>query len=258
MPSESLWRRARFWTRCLRSRPKTGFGEPRLQRVILETVATTNCTARRCLARAELGARNETRSLENATLRQHSAETMSDETFFEISSAASGLKESAGNDRRCSVSTAASVSNFPQPECDRVSHLGCGVRVEGRIFSDQDFQVDGEVDGSLEACGHNLTVGAQAKVKAEIRAQNVSIIGTVEGNIEATDLIELCSQCRVTGQIKTRRIAIKDGAYFKGNIEVVQPSSVVAVRRSGAEVAVIGETEKERAESATNELLATA
>lgn len=134
------------------------------------------------------------------------------------------------------MSTAASALNFPQPE-ERISHLGHNVRIQGKIFSEQDLQVDGEIDGTLEVPGHNLTVGAKARVKAEIKAHNISIVGTVEGSIEATERIELCSQCRVVGEIKTRRIAIKDGAFFKGNIEVVQPKSVVAIRPTGTDVA---------------------
>jgi cytoskeletal protein CcmA (bactofilin family) len=59
------------------------------------------------------------------------------------------------------------------------------------------------------------------------------------------------------GQIKTRRIAIKEGAYFKGNIEVVQPVSVVAIRPPGAEGAVPGETETEKKTPAGDKPLAT-
>lgn len=135
------------------------------------------------------------------------------------------------------MSTAASALNFPEPEGERISHLGRGVRIEGKIVSDQDLQVDGEITGMLEVAGHNLTVGAKAKVKANIKAQNVSIVGTVEGSIEVVDRVELCSQCRVVGEIKTRRLAIKDGAYFKGNIEVVQSKPVVAIRPNVAEAA---------------------
>jgi cytoskeletal protein CcmA (bactofilin family) len=135
------------------------------------------------------------------------------------------------------MSTASSALNFPEPDTQRISHLGRGVRIEGKILSNQDLQVDGEVDGALEVSGHNLTVGAQARVKAEIKAQNISIVGSVEGSIEATERLELCSQSRVVGKIKTRRIAIKDGAYFKGNIEVVQPSAVVAIRPTLTDVA---------------------
>jgi cytoskeletal protein CcmA (bactofilin family) len=152
------------------------------------------------------------------------------------------------------MSTAAAASNSPRPDDVRGSHLGHGVRIQGKIFSDQDLQIDGEVDGTLEAGGHNLTIGSLAKVKADIRAQNVSIVGAVEGTIETTDLVELCSQCRVVGQIKTRRIAVQDGAYFKGDIEVVQPPAVAA----RPEVAVIGVAKKEQSKAESDELLATA
>jgi hypothetical protein len=53
-----------------------------------------------------------------------------------------------------------------------------GVRIQGKIFSNHDLHVDGEVDGALEVSGHNLTVGAKATIKAEIKAQDVSIVGT--------------------------------------------------------------------------------
>ena len=156
------------------------------------------------------------------------------------------------------MSTAASGLNSTPPESHQVSHLGQGVRIQGKIFSDQDLQVDGEVDGTLEACGHNLIVGSQARIKADIKAQNVRIVGTVEGTIETTDLIELGSQCRVLGQIITRRIVIKDGAYFKGDVEVVQPATVVASRPRGAEVAVIEMTKKEGLDAESDKLLASA
>jgi cytoskeletal protein CcmA (bactofilin family) len=128
------------------------------------------------------------------------------------------------------MSTATTVLDFPQADSERLSNLGSRVRIQGKIFSDQDLQVDGEVEGTVEVHGHNLTIGPRAKVRADIKAQNVSVVGTVEGTIEASERIELCSQCRVLGKIKTRRIAIKDGAFFKGNIEVMLPRAVAPIR----------------------------
>ena len=139
------------------------------------------------------------------------------------------------------MSTATAALDFHQPGNERVSNFGRRVRIEGRLFSDQDLQVDGEVDGTIEVRDHNLTVGPLARVKADIKAKNVVIVGAVDGTIEASDRVDLCSHCRVVGQIKSRRIAIKDGAYFKGNIELVQPReavqprSVVAIRPPEAE-----------------------
>jgi cytoskeletal protein CcmA (bactofilin family) len=128
------------------------------------------------------------------------------------------------------MSTATSVIDFPQGEGERLSNLGPRVRIQGKVFSDQDLQVDGEIEGTVEVHGHNLTIGPRARLRADIKAQNISVVGTVEGTIEASERIELCSQCRVVGKIRTRRIAIKDGAFFKGNVEVVQARAVAPIR----------------------------
>jgi cytoskeletal protein CcmA (bactofilin family) len=128
------------------------------------------------------------------------------------------------------MSTATSIMDFPQGEGERLSNLGPRVRIQGKVSSDQDLQVDGEIEGTVEVHGHNLTIGPLARLRADIKAQNISVVGTVEGTIEASERIELCSQCRVVGKIKTRRIAIKDGAFFKGNIEVVLPRAVTPMK----------------------------
>ena len=102
------------------------------------------------------------------------------------------------------------------------SVIGRGVRVTGEIVCHQDLFVEGEVDGRLELPDHRLTIGPRGNVKATIKAQNVVIVGTAEATIEATERVELCSQCRLVGDIKTPRIVIKDGAHFKGTIDVVR------------------------------------
>ncbi|MBZ5578651.1 MAG: polymer-forming cytoskeletal protein [Acidobacteriia bacterium] len=105
------------------------------------------------------------------------------------------------------------------------SLVGCTVRIEGRIFCDQDLFVDGEVKGSIELPDHTLTIGAHAKVTASIQAHSVVIIGQSQGDIQASGRVELRSLARHEGDIRTSRIAIQDGAYFKGTIEVTRPAS---------------------------------
>ena len=102
------------------------------------------------------------------------------------------------------------------------SLVGQSVRIAGDVCCHQDLFVEGEVNGSLELTDHKLTIGPQARVKANIHAQNVVVVGLAEGNIEATERVELCSQCRLIGDIKTPRIVIKDGAHFQGTIEVTR------------------------------------
>jgi cytoskeletal protein CcmA (bactofilin family) len=135
------------------------------------------------------------------------------------------------------MATAISVLDSNQPDSEQASIIGTRVCIQGTILSDQNLQVDGKVEGAIEMHGHKLTIGPRGEVRAEIEAQSVSIVGTVEGTIDASDRVELCSQSRVVGEIKARCIAIKDGAYFKGNIEVIESKSVVSIRQPEAEVA---------------------
>ena len=102
------------------------------------------------------------------------------------------------------------------------SLVGRTVRIAGEIFCHQDLFVDGEVDGSIHLPEHKLIIGPRANVKATIRAQNVVIVGNAEAIIEASERVELCSQCKLVGEIKTPRLVIKDGANFKGTIEVTR------------------------------------
>lgn len=103
------------------------------------------------------------------------------------------------------------------------SLVGRAVRIAGEICCRQDLYVDGEVDGQMELTDYKLTIGPQARVKADIRAQNVVIVGQAEGKIQATERVELCSQCSLIGDIETPRVVIKDGAHFKGTIHTAPP-----------------------------------
>ena len=110
------------------------------------------------------------------------------------------------------------------PAVERLSTLGRTVRVEGKIISNQDLHVDGQVNGSIELPSGRLTIGPDATVKASIKAHNVSLVGNAEGSIEADERVELCSQSRLVGDIRTPRLVIKDGAYIKGKVDVLDPA----------------------------------
>ena len=100
--------------------------------------------------------------------------------------------------------------------------VGSAVTIGGEIFSQQDLFVDGEVNGTMTLPNHKLTIGPQARVKATIKAQNVVIVGSVEGKIEASERIELRSHSQFIGDVRGPRIVIENGAFIKGNIEVTR------------------------------------
>src|ERR1039458_5235393 len=99
--------------------------------------------------------------------------------------------------------------------------IGKAVKVVGQIFSREDLYVDGEVEGTVEALEHKLTIGPNGTVRATIKAREVVALGAIHGNVEATDKIEIRKDAKLTGDIRTARIIIEDGAYFKGTVEFV-------------------------------------
>jgi cytoskeletal protein CcmA (bactofilin family) len=100
--------------------------------------------------------------------------------------------------------------------------IGKAVKVVGQIFSKEDLYVDGEVEGTVEALEHKLTVGPNGVLKAQVKAREVVALGTIQGNVDAADKIEIRKDARLTGDIRTARIIIEDGAYFKGSIDIVK------------------------------------
>jgi cytoskeletal protein CcmA (bactofilin family) len=120
------------------------------------------------------------------------------------------------------------VSSTPigrfEPE-NRVSAatIGKAVKIVGQIYSKEDLYVDGEIEGTVEALEHKLTIGPHGTVHAGIKAREVVALGNITGNVEASDKIEIHKEAKLVGDIRTSRIIIEDGAYFKGSIDIVKP-----------------------------------
>src|SRR2546427_7516907 len=100
--------------------------------------------------------------------------------------------------------------------------IGKSVTIKGQIFSREDLVVDGEIEGAIELNDHRLTVGPNGRVRAGIKAREIVVLGTIDGNVEALDKIDIRKDAKLIGDIKTARIIIEDGAYFKGSIDIVR------------------------------------
>src|SRR6202047_1605550 len=108
---------------------------------------------------------------------------------------------------------------------DRSSaRLGSSLHVKGEISGSEDLLIDGSVEGLIQLDERKLTVGATAKVTADIIAREVVVFGTVKGNLRAKDRIEIKKDGSVNGDLTTSRIMIEDGAYFKGSVEIDRTS----------------------------------
>jgi len=132
-----------------------------------------------------------------------------------------------------------SSTPFKTPESDMRSGqatIGKAVKINGQIFSKEDLYIDGDVEGTVELHEHRLTIGPNGRVQAAVRAREVVVLGAIQGNVEASDRIDIRKEAKLVGDIKTARIVIEDGAYFKGSIDIVRQEPQKAPVPSSATV----------------------
>lgn len=104
--------------------------------------------------------------------------------------------------------------------------LSSDVDIKGSVKFTNDLVVDGKIEGEISSDG-NLTVGENARLKAEIKTATVVVYGKVHGNITASDRVDLKASAEVVGDIKAKTLAIEAGAIIVGKSTVGTPSTPV-------------------------------
>ena len=115
------------------------------------------------------------------------------------------------------------------------TQIAQGTKVVGEISSAADVAVDGIFEGTLKA-DNAVVVGGQGEVRGEINASQITVHGRVRGNLAGKKSVDLQSSGRVEGDIVAPRVMILDGAFFKGNLDMVDEvaSDKPATQGSGA------------------------
>src|SRR5438067_13586899 len=103
----------------------------------------------------------------------------------------------------------------PADERRVAAWIGRGLRIEGRIVSQEHLTIDGQVEGTIEVGDHSLMIGPGAAVKADLIAKTISVSGAVTGNVTATERVVLQPSASVDGDIITPRLSMADGAVVK-------------------------------------------
>jgi cytoskeletal protein CcmA (bactofilin family) len=101
-----------------------------------------------------------------------------------------------------------------------VGHIGKSVVIRGELTGNEDLYLDGDIEGTIDLRDHKLVIGPNGKIKASITARELVVHGRLEGNVAATDRVELKKSCTLIGDVGTQRIMIEDGAFFKGAIDI--------------------------------------
>ena len=131
---------------------------------------------------------------------------------------------------------AAAEASRPQPPASVDSHrgmektvnIGKSVIIKGELNGSEDLAIEGQVEGKIELRQNVLTIGPNGKIKAQIFAKSVVILGEVTGNVTATEKVDIRDNGSVDGDIAAPRVAIAEGAHFRGSIDM-QRSGVKTV-----------------------------
>jgi cytoskeletal protein CcmA (bactofilin family) len=108
----------------------------------------------------------------------------------------------------------------PDTARGEMTFIGKSIVIKGELSCSEDLFIDGQVEGTIEPKGNRLTIGPTGRVKANVTARAVVVQGKLEGNIQASDRVDLKQSAVVMGDIATQRISIDEGVYFKGSVNI--------------------------------------
>jgi cytoskeletal protein CcmA (bactofilin family) len=101
-----------------------------------------------------------------------------------------------------------------------VANIGKSVLIKGELSGSEDLTIEGQVEGQIELKQHVLTIGQHGRIRAQIFAKAVVVLGEVVGNIKASDKVSIRDTGAVEGDILAPRVAIAEGARFRGKIDM--------------------------------------
>lgn len=109
-----------------------------------------------------------------------------------------------------------------------VTRIGKTVKMKGTLRFSESVQLSGEFEGKIESTGY-LYIEDGAEITADVRAESVIVGGTIRGNIEAKQRVEMLPSARIYGNVKTAAVRIEDGVAFEGKCQMVKNSDSVDV-----------------------------
>ncbi|MGH9512190.1 MAG: bactofilin family protein [Terriglobales bacterium] len=133
--------------------------------------------------------------------------------------------------------------------------IGRTLVIKGEVKGDESIYIDGQIEGTIQFGDHRVTIGRNGKISANISAREVVIMGSVKGNVQCTDRVDIRAEGCLTGDIVTQRISVEDGAILKGSVQIRATDTKAESKKDKSQnqtQASVGESSK----TATDESLA--
>ena len=106
----------------------------------------------------------------------------------------------------------------------KMASIGKSITIKGDLTGEEDLVVEGTVDGKIDFPENELTIGESGKVNAEVNAQSIVVVGSITGNVSATEKLEIQATGLIEGDVRAPRLVIHEGAQLNGSVEMSEAS----------------------------------
>jgi cytoskeletal protein CcmA (bactofilin family) len=115
-----------------------------------------------------------------------------------------------------------------------IVNIGKSVVIKGELNGSEDLTIEGHVEGTIQLRDHVLTIGPNGRIKAQVFAKSVIVLGEVTGNVTATDKVDIRDNGSVDGDIISPRVAIAEGAHFRGSVDMQRKAGATEAPKAAA------------------------
>lgn len=115
-----------------------------------------------------------------------------------------------------------------------IVNIGKSVVIKGELNGSEDLTIEGQVEGTIQLRDHVLTIGPNGKIKAQVFAKSVIVLGEVTGNITASEKVDIRDNGSVDGDLVSPRVAIAEGAHFRGSVDMQRKGAASAQQQHKA------------------------
>ena len=131
-----------------------------------------------------------------------------------------------------------------------IVNIGKSVVIKGELNGSEDLTIEGHVEGTIQLREHVLTIGPNGRIKAQVFAKSVIVLGEVTGNVTASDKVDIRDNGSVDGDIISPRVAIAEGAHFRGSVDMQRKAAAPAQATQSTQPAAAAQTVQQAAQSA--------
>jgi cytoskeletal protein CcmA (bactofilin family) len=123
-----------------------------------------------------------------------------------------------------------------------IVNIGKSIVIKGELNGSEDLTVEGQVEGTIQLKEHVLTIGPNGRIRAQVFAKSVIVLGDVHGNITASDKVDIRDNGSVEGDLIAPRVAIAEGAHFRGSVDMQRKAAPAGDSKAAAQPAPAGAT----------------